>query len=219
MSELNISVNAREGIGRGANRRLRGSGMIPGVIYSKGESRAVSFDNKAFAKLWHDLIGRTPLVTLNEGKKEFKALIQEVQRDPIKDTFIHVDFFEVTAGEEITAKAALHTLGEAFGVRNEGGTMEIHLHEIEVRSRPSNIPDFIEVDVTDMEVGDALHASDLPKLEGVTYQLHEDTLVVSIAGATKEELEPEVVVVDEELEGEESDEEESEAPSEEEEKA
>jgi large subunit ribosomal protein L25 len=217
MSQLNISVNARKEVGRGSNRRLRSSGRIPAVIYSKGESRAVSLDNKEFAKLWHDLVGRTPLVTLSEGKDELMALVQEVQRHPIKDYFIHVDFFEVTRGEEITAQASLRFIGEAPGVKNDGGSLDTQLHEIEVRSRPSNIPDFIEVDVSELNVGDSIHVSDLPKIEGVSYTTHEDTLVVSVVAAMREE---EPVVVEVELTEEEAEaqaqEESEESPAEEE---
>lgn len=182
MSELNISVNPREEVGRGSNRRLRTLGKFPGVIYSKGESRSISLDSKDFAKLRRELIGRTPLVTLNEGKEETQALIQDIQVHPIKDYFIHVDFYEVTRGEEMTAHAALHVIGEASGVKNEGGNLEIHQHEIEVKARPSNIPDFIQIDVTDLKVGDMVHVGDLPKLDGVTYHLHEDTVLISVSG-------------------------------------
>ena len=122
------------------------------------------------------------------------ALIQEVQRHPIKDYFIHVDFHEVTRGEEISAQASLHFIGEAIGVKDDGGTLETQLHEVEVRSRPRNIPDFIEVNVTDLEVGDSLHVSDLPAIEGVTFVTHEDTLIASVAGAMRED-EPEVEAV------------------------
>ncbi|MDA0347082.1 MAG: 50S ribosomal protein L25 [Verrucomicrobia bacterium] len=188
MSDLNISVDPRKEVGRGSNRRLRSSGKIPGVIYSKGESRAVSFDSKEFEKLRKSLIGRTPLVTLTEGKKEVLALIQEIQAHPIKDFFFNVDFLEVTRGEEMTAHAALHVVGEPDGVKNEGGNLEVHLHEIEVTAIPSNIPDFIEVDVSALKAGDALHVADLPKIEGVTYHLHEDTVIVSVSGARVEEV-------------------------------
>jgi len=203
MSELSISVDAREDVGRGANRRLRSNGRIPGVIYSKGESRSVSLDNKEFEKLWKDLLGHTPLVTLKEGKEEVMALIQEVQRHPIKDYFIHVDFHEVTRGEEITAQASIHFIGQATGVKNEGGNLETAIHEIEVRSRPRDIPDFIEVDVSELKVGDSIHVSDLPTIEGVTILTNSDTLVVSVSGAKAEEL-PEDVA-DEAAEGEASD--------------
>jgi large subunit ribosomal protein L25 len=187
MSELNISVNPREELGRGSNRRLRSIGRIPGVIYSKGESRPISVDNKEFEKLRTTLIGRTPLVTLNEGNEKVQALIQEIQRHPVKDYFIHVDFHEVTGGEEMTAHAALHVVGEPLGVKNEGGTLEIHLHEIEVKALPRNIPDYIEVDVSALNVGDMMHVANLPKIEGVTYHLHEDTVIVSVSGAKVEE--------------------------------
>lgn len=216
MSDVSISVDAREEVGRGANRRLRSNGRIPGVIYSKGDSRTVSFDEKEFTQLWKAMLGLTPLITIKEGKDETMALIQEVQRHPIKDYFIHVDFFEVTRGEEITASASIHYIGEAEGVRNEGGTLDIQLHEVEIRSRPRDIPDFIEVDVSDLSVGNALHVSDLPALEGVTYVTNEETLIASVAGAMREEL-PEPEVVD--VEGEEGEEGEGEATEESEEES
>jgi large subunit ribosomal protein L25 len=200
MSELSISVDAREDVGRGSNRRLRTTGRFPGVIYSKGESRSVSLDSKEFAKLQKDLLGITPLVTLMEGKEEVMALVQEVQRHPIKDYYIHVDFHEVTRGEEITAQASLHYLGEPIGVKNDGGTLETQLHEVEVRSRPRDIPNFIEVDVSGLNVGDSLHVSDLPVIEGVTFVTHGDTLIVSVGGAMREE-EPEVEVSEAAVEG------------------
>ena len=221
MSESSISVDTREEVGRGANRRLRSNGKIPGVIYSKGESRSVSLDEKEFTQLWKALLGHTPLITIKEGKDETMALIQEVQRHPIKDYFIHVDFFEVTRGEEITASASIHYVGEAEGVKNEGGTLEIQLHEVSLRSRPRDIPDFIEVDVSNLHVGNALHVSDLPELEGVTYVTNEETLIASVAGAMREE-EPEVEAVaaegaeGEEAEGEAAEDSEEEASEEEE---
>ncbi|MCB1120451.1 MAG: 50S ribosomal protein L25 [Verrucomicrobiae bacterium] len=187
MSQLSISVDPREEIGRGSNRRLRSSGKIPGVIYSKGESRSISIDTKEFGKLWQDLIGHTPLVTVVDGKKEVMALIQDVQRHPVKDFFIHVDFQEVTGGEEITANASIHFVGEPAGVKNEGGSLETHLHEIEIKARPGDIPDFIEVDVSALNVGDVISVSDLPVFPGVTYTSHEDTPVASVAGQMREE--------------------------------
>lgn len=206
MAQLSISVDPREEVGRGSNRRLRSSGKIPGVIYSKGASRSVSIDNKEFTQLWQDLIGHTPVVTVVDGKEEVMALIQEVQRHPVKDYFIHVDFQEVTRGEEITAQASVHFVGEPRGVKDEGGSLEMHLHDIEVRSRPSNIPDFIEVDVSELNVGDVINVGDLPVLEGVTYIPHDDTPVASVAGKMREE-DLETVVEAEAVEGEDEDEE------------
>jgi large subunit ribosomal protein L25 len=111
-----------------------------------------------------------------------------------------VDFHEVTRGEEITAQASLHYLGEPIGVKNDGGTLETQLHEVEVRSRPRDIPNFIEVDVSGLNVGDSLHVSDLPVIEGVTFVTHGDTLIVSVGGAMREE-EPEVEVSEAAVEG------------------
>ncbi len=191
MSKPTIAVSSREAFGRGANRRLRSSGFTPGVIYARGESRPVSLDTKSFAMLWRQLADLTPLVTIREGEQTVTALIQEVQRDPLKDTFIHVDFLEVSEDQAVTTRVALHTAGEASGVKNEGGTLEFHLHDVEVRCLPKYLPDYIDIDVTDLEIGNSIHVSDLPEVEGIEYTMHPGTVVISVAGQVREE-EPEV---------------------------
>ncbi len=206
MPELNISISARKEFGRGANRRLRNSGSTPGVIYAKGESRPVTLDTKSFAKLWHDLAGLTPLVTIGEGKDKVTALIQEVQRDPLKDTFIHVDFFEVSEDKAVTTRVAIHAVGEASGVKYEGGTLEIHLRDVEVRGMPKDLPDYIDIDVTELNIGNSIHVGELPEVEGVEYTMHPETVVISVAGQTRlaesEELEEELLEGEAAAEGE-----------------
>ncbi len=191
MPKPTIAVSARETFGRGANRRLRSSGSTPGVIYARGESRPVTLDTKSLAKLWYQLADLTPLVTIEEGERKVTALIQEVQRDPLKDTFIHVDFFEVSDDHAVTTRVALHAAGEASGVKNEGGTLDIHLHDVEVRCLPKYLPDYIDVDVTDLHIGNSVRVGDLPEVEGVEYTMHPQTVVISLVGQAREE-EPEV---------------------------
>lgn len=188
MPKPTIAVSAREAFGRGANRRLRSSGSTPGVIYARGESRPVSLDTKSFATLWRQLADMTPLVTIREGKRTVRALIQEVQRDPLKDTFIHVDFLEVSEDHAVTTRVALHAAGEASGVKNEGGTLEFHLHDVEARCLPKYLPDYIDVDVTDLQIGNSIRVGDLPAVEGVEYTMHPGTVVISVAGQVREEV-------------------------------
>lgn len=191
MPKPSIAVSSREAFGRGANRRLRSSGSTPGVIYARGESRPVSLDTKSFATLWRQLADLTPLVNIREGEQTVMALIQEVQRDPLKDTFIHVDFLEVSEDHAVTTRVALHAAGEASGVKNEGGTLEFHLHDVEVRCLPKYLPDYIDVDVTDLQIGNSIRVGDLPAVEGIEYTMHPGTVVISVAGQVREE-EPEV---------------------------
>ncbi|MBC9868007.1 MAG: 50S ribosomal protein L25 [Opitutae bacterium] len=192
MPRQSIAVSPREAFGRGANRRLRSSGSTPGVIYAGGESRPVTLDTKSFAKLWHQLADLTPLVTIEEGDNKVMALIQEVQRDALKDTFIHVDFFEVSEDHAVTTRVALHAAGEASGVKNEGGTLDFHLHDVEVRCLPKFLPDYIDVDVTELNIGNSIHVRDLPEVEGIAYTMHPETVVMSVVGQAREE-EPEAV--------------------------
>ena len=180
-------MSAREGFGRGANRRLRSSGSTPGIIYARGESRPVSMDTKSFATVWRQLADLTPLVTIREGKGTVKVLIQEVQRDPLKDTFIHVDFLEISENQAVTTRVAVRATGEATGVKNEGGTLDIHLHDVEARCLPKFLPDYIDVDVTELNLGKSIRVGDLPELEGVEYTMHPGTVVISVAGKAREE--------------------------------
>jgi len=183
MSKNKISVTSRENLGRGANRRLRAAGSIPAVIYGKSGNFPVSIDSKAFGELWSSLHGHTPLILVEHEGKETRALIQEVERDPIKDYFIHVDLHEVAKGEEITVNVALNIVGEADGVKNGGGTLEVHNHEIEVRCLPRHIPDHVDVDVSSLKVSDQYKVSDLPKLEGVTYGVDDDEVIAAVVFA------------------------------------
>ncbi len=186
MSTLKISVNAREEHGRCPNRRLRAAGSIPAVIYGKSGSRSVSLNSKEFANLEHELGDVTPIVHVVDDSAEVRVLIQEVQRDALKDCVVHVDFLELTKGSVITAHIAVHAIGLAEGVKNEGGTLEMHLHEVEVKGRPSNLPEFIEIDVSELHTGDTIKLADLPVIEGVNYHMHADTVVIGVSGAKKE---------------------------------
>jgi large subunit ribosomal protein L25 len=182
MQQYKLNVENRENTGRGVARRLRVDGKIPACIYSKGKSRSITVSTVAFRELNREIAGGAALIELtdNEGK-EALTLIQDVQLHAIKDTVQHIDFFEVSRGESFVAQVPVHLNGEqdAVGVKNDGGMIDHKSHEVEVRCRPSALPDFIEVDVSKLEVGDAVHISDLPVLEGVEYLGEPDQVVVS----------------------------------------
>jgi len=185
MKQATLTVTTREGTGRGAARRLRAQGKIPAVIYGKSGVRDLTVDEKDFHMLMRKISGTASLVTLNDDKGgSVIALLQDTQRNPRTDRFEHIDFHEVVKGEKLTAHIPVHTKGEAYGVKNENGVLEIVLHEIEVICLPRQLPEDIELNVSDLHAGDAIHVSDLPKLEGVTYQHDPQSVVVAVTGAT-----------------------------------
>lgn len=182
MQQFKLNVVNRENTGRGVARRLRAEGNIPACIYSKGHSRSISVSTVDFRELSREIAGGAALIELTDDTgKAALTLVQDIQRHAIKDSVQHIDFFEVSRGESFVAHVPVHLNGEsdAIGVKNDGGMIDHKSHEVEVRCRPSALPDFIEVDVSKLEVGQAVHIGELPVLDGVEYLGEPDQVVVS----------------------------------------
>jgi len=182
MQQFKLNVVNRENTGRGVARRLRAEGNIPASLYSKGAARSISVSAVDFRELNREIAGGAALVELTDDKgASALATIQDVQHHAIKDQVQHIDFLEVHRGESFVAHVPVHLNGEsdALGVKNEGGMIDHKSHEVEVRCRPSQLPEFIEVNVAGLSVGDAIHISDLPALEGVEYLGEPEQVVVS----------------------------------------
>tara|TARA_Y100001968_G_C19429976_1_gene756444 strand:+ start:2064 stop:2765 length:702 start_codon:yes stop_codon:yes gene_type:complete len=206
-----IEVTKRGSVGRGHCRRLRNNGRIPIIFYGKERNESYSLAEPDFRSL--EKVAGTSLVELEPDEGEASlALIKDVQRDPCTDAVLHIDFIEVTRGQELQTKVPLVIVGEAEGVKVEGGIIDIMVREVEVRCRPSVLPSEIEIDVSELNLGDSLHISALTEIEGVTYIGDDDLTLVSCVGtasgrAEAEDLEGEEA---EEGEGEEADDEEGE---------
>ncbi len=190
MQEHTLSVTIREGKGRGNSRRLRAQGIIPAVIYGQSGTQSLAVSESDFKMLMREIGGSTAVVTLENDKGgKTSSLIQATQRNPRNDRFEHIDFLELTAGHEITAHIPVHTHGTPVGVKNGGGTLEITLHEVEIKCLPKNLPEQIDLDVSKLEIGDAIHVENLPTIEGVAYQGDPETVVVMCSAPTVEEPE------------------------------
>lgn len=188
MNQYKLTVQSREETGRGPMRRLRSSGRIPAAVFGQGSSRPVSVSAVEFRDLKREIGGEAALVELADEKGETHlVLIRNVERHAINNTFNHIDFHEVKRGESFDARVPVHVAGEAecAGVKVDGGMIEIHLHEVEIRCRPSKLPDHVEVNVTDLKAGEAVHVRELPVIEGVEYLGNEDAVVVSCTPAKK----------------------------------
>ena len=211
MNIQKLEVQKREGTGRGYCRRLRNSGRIPIVFYGKTRNERYSLAEPDFRTV--DKASGALLVELEPDEGEASlALIKEVQRDPCTNAVLHVDFLEVTRGHELQTKVPLVVIGEAIGVKIEGGILDIMTREVEVRCRPSLLPSALEIDVSELALGDSLHVSALPEMEGVTFIGDPELTLVSCVGTasgradadeTEDELgEGEGEETDEESEGE-----------------
>ncbi|MCC5788109.1 MAG: 50S ribosomal protein L25 [Opitutales bacterium] len=181
MNNLKINASPRSEMGRRSSRRLRGEGHIPAVVYGKKEEepRSLQIKTSDFRGILNATKGAAALIELQEGDRKTLTVVQEIQHHPVKDLILHVDFHEVSAKEEMETQVVVHINGEAFGVKNEGGVMETVLHELTIRCLPKDLPEFIEVDVSDLKIGGAIHIKDLPEIPGVTLMGDDDQVIVS----------------------------------------
>lgn len=199
-----ISAQTREGRGKGAARTSRREGRIPGVLYGHGEeSVPLSVDAGELQKLVHTISVENTILDLDLGDGEpYKVLIRELQRHPFRDEFVHIDFFHVAMDEKIQVEVPIVLLGTPTGVKNKGGILDHQLRELEVFCLPGSIPEKVEIDVSDLDIGDSIHVNEiqLPDVEVLTEL---DRAVVAVLAPTvveeveeeeaEEAIEPEVI--------------------------
>ncbi len=178
--ETKLQADTREDTGKGVARKLRAAGRVPGVLYGQGvESVALSVDAREMFRVLHGGAGANALVDLVVDGQDHLAMAREIQRDHVHNTLLHIDFLAVSRTETITTSVPVVETGEAAGVK-EGGVVEHHLREVTVECFPQDVPDQIEVDVTDIELGGMVHVSDLMAPEGVLIVTSVEDAVLSI---------------------------------------
>jgi large subunit ribosomal protein L25 len=220
MKQQKLTVRRRNGIGRGHSRRIRAGGEVPAVIYGKhSEPQALAVNERVLGQLLKDIAGSAAVLEIEaEGSEPRLSIIKEVQRNPTNDRILHIDLNEVSADEEMDVTVIVRTKGDSFGVLNEAGVLDISSHELDIRCLPKDLPEFIEVDVTDLHVGQTIHVRELVPIDGVTFIDDGDRPVIScVMGIVEEEVVPEEEIEGEEgegVEGEEGAEEESSESSE-----
>lgn len=182
MKQINLKVAVRDQLGSGSAGRYRRQGKIPAVIYGESGSKNLIVDEKEFSVVAKQVIGKAALLEVHfeDGSESQFAVLKEVVREPLTDKVEHIDFKEVVRGKPMDAVIPLHITGEADGVKNGGGIIDVIVHEVNVRCRPRDLPEFITVDVTDLQVGQSVMISDIKLPEGVEiHKSHMDKMVVS----------------------------------------
>ena len=166
--QVTLAVESRRDTGKGAARTLRREGKVPAVIYGHGrEALALAIDSPGLQKVLNVAGGSTVIDVLVDGGEPVKALIREVQRNPVKPVdILHVDLYEVRADETVTVDVPVHLVGIADGVRNGGGVLDQALRELEVECLPGDIPSSIDVDVTALTIGHSIFVRDVPLANG-----------------------------------------------------
>jgi len=184
-----LTIKRREGSGKQAAKRLRRAGQVPGVVYGGARPESVTVDPKAVLRILHGHAGSTQLLTLSfEGDSQTRmAIIRDLQFDPVSESLLHVDLQEVRADRAITVRVAVHPVGEAAGVKEQKGILQIVLHELEVSCLPTQIPARIDADVTALMIGHVLTVGDLAVPEGVRILNDRGQAVVTVAAPMAEE--------------------------------
>jgi len=191
-----LGAQRRTVSGKGAARQARLNGQIPAVVYGHGrEPESLTISAAEFKKALTGVELSTAVIDLDVEGTGIKVLMREIQRHPFKAEVLHVDFYEIHAGEKLTLQLAVHLVGSPEGVRNGGGVLDQVMREITIRVLPKDIPDRFDVDVTALRVGQSLHVRDLsiPDVEILT----EGTKTVCTVVAPKIETE-EVAAAEEE---------------------
>jgi large subunit ribosomal protein L25 len=179
-----VTAYPREVIGK-ANRRLAGQNRIPAVVYGIGRE-AVSISA-------HHAAGSTIVEMQIEGEnKPINAMIRELQMSPIKDTILHVDFLAIEMDKSVNAQVTLRLANDPAGVK-AGGILTTNFHTINVEAKPADLPEYLEVDVAALEIGDSLHVSDIFAPTGVTILDDPEEVLCSVQAPRAEEVEEEVV--------------------------
>ncbi|MEH8021896.1 MULTISPECIES: 50S ribosomal protein L25/general stress protein Ctc [Rheinheimera] len=169
MSDLTLNAEVRTDAGKGASRRLRHEDKVPAIIY--GGSKApvsITLEHSKLLKAQSDEAFYTHILTIKVGKESVKAIVKAMQRHPFKPKIMHVDFQRVEAGHELKSIIPVHLINEDLAVK-KGGVVVRAANEIEISCLPKDLPDAIEVDVSEIAIGTTVHLSDLKAPKGVTF--------------------------------------------------
>ena len=187
MAEVKLKALKRDSTGKGAARRSRSSGKVPGIVYGKGlDPIPVEVDRREFIGALHTDAGMNVLLELQLDGKKITTLARQLQRDPVKGTLLHADFVQIDLKQEVEVEVPVHVVGASPGV-SEGGVLEQPLFAVHVRCLPTNVPESVDADISRLAIGDTLRVADLS--EGRDFQIlnDPDSPVVSVAAPISEE--------------------------------
>jgi large subunit ribosomal protein L25 len=189
MQQKQMNIELRSKTGKGISRQLRTAEMIPGVVYGKGmDPIAVSIKYRDLQAAMAGEGGQNNLITLVGGGSldQSMAIIADLQRDAVKGTYKHVDLHRINMSEKLRITVPVVLKGTAIGVK-EGGLLDFVHHELHVECLPGNIPDHIEIDITDLKIAHSIHVNEITVNEGIKLLDNPKTPVVSVLGRAKEE--------------------------------
>jgi len=201
MKRVSLKVTKRDTMKKSDLRKLREKSLVPGVIYGEGlkNNILISVPLKSITDLIKLKREEDFLVELEieKSRKKLIAVLKDEQFHPVKDEVTHVDFHSVSLEKPIISKVPVHFIGEPIGVK-EGGVLFKTLYEIELEAKPMDLPSFVEVNISNLKIGDSIHISDIEIPRDVKVLHEPDETVVTVSTPTKEEVKVEEVVTAEE---------------------
>jgi len=203
MEKVVIEAEKRVKIDKASRSALRKEGKVPAIFYSKHhEPMPVQFSERSIHP--YVFTAKTSLITLNvEGHEELDCIIKDVQFDPVSEKIVHIDLLGLKKGEKIQIEVPVQLVGNAIGIK-EGGILQHTLHKVQIECLPVDIPEHLEIDVTDLKLGHAIHAGDL-KFDNFILLNSPEAIIAAVthpkiekeetpaAGETPEAVEPEVI--------------------------
>jgi large subunit ribosomal protein L25 len=197
VAEVALQAEVRDGRGKGPARRLRAAGKVPGTLYGRGlDALAVAVDARELQHTLSTDAGLNVLIDLRVGSDTHLTLARAIDRHPVRGTIIHVDFVKIARDVAITVDVPVHFEGEAQGVK-QGGVLEHHLWQLHVECLPGNVPERINIDVSNLDIGSMVRVADVTPPSGVIILTPEEEIVVSC-------VVPQVLQVEEEVPAEEA---------------
>lgn len=181
MKSVSLTAFPRSATKRRAVKKLRSQGRIPAVIYGRTEPQPLEINAKEFETIIHHSVSENLLLNLNINGANRLALVKEVQHHPLTRGVLHVDLHEVAEDSKVTLTVPIEPVGEAVGVKTGGGILEHVLFKVKVRATPKDLPEVIQVDVTNLEAGKSIHLGEIPLPEGVEVIGKKDVPVFAIA--------------------------------------
>jgi len=174
MKSITIKGSERESVGKVSTKALRNAGLVPCVLYGGNQAVHFSAEVMAFKNLVYTPNAHTVVIDLGNGKS-FNAILQDIQVHPVSDKILHIDFFQLFDDKEITMEVPVKIVGTSKGVL-AGGVLRLNTRKLKVKALPANLPDFVEADITPLEMGNKLYVT---KLVSDKYKLmHPDNTVV-----------------------------------------
>jgi large subunit ribosomal protein L25 len=184
MSDITLEVESREETGTNANRRLRAAGLIPAVVYGGDlDPVAIQVDRRTLHELFKKTGGENAVFLLKMAGTDQKrhTMVRELTIDPITRQVIHIDFLRVLMTEKVKVQVPIELQGTPTGVKNDGGVLDFITREVEVECLPGDIPQKIDLDVEDLEIGSHYEAKDLGLPESVELMVELDKVIVAVA--------------------------------------